>query len=191
MYLFRSIASNAYVYAMGRESESTALQSLEGSHLVRITASFRMASDYEASDEVLSKDDALLRQKCELLVSVDLMVKKTRWPYAKDLPGQEYVYDRKYSDAAKYLATPTDDRDKILRDELHYLLDEAEIMKKEPLITALLIQQVRQERETIFRCSERARRICITKIGKARSSDELEAIKGLITDRNFRLPMEA
>lgn len=183
------------------QQDVTFLQSLEGSQFLPVTFygslpqaltranSLNWAFDGSAFSQLKdppTDEVQLLHRKAGLLSKIQTFVTQVRRPYAKLLIDQQYVYDRKHDEAVQYINSA--DRTAILP-SLPYFADEVEIMKKDPLTTALEIRRVRLEREAIYRSSERARRALIEKVCFARSQEECAIVDQLINERNFKLPM--
>lgn len=183
------------------QQDVTFLQSIEGTQLNPVTFYGQLpqaltranslnwsfdGSTFSQLQNAPSDEVRLLHRKASLLAKIQAFVVQVRRPYAKMLLDQQYVYDRKYDEAVQYINAT--DRVSILP-SLSYFADEVEIMKKDPLTTALEIRRVRLEREAIYRCSERARRALNEKVCFARSLEECNIVDQLINERNFKLPM--
>jgi hypothetical protein len=181
--------------------DATYLQSLEGTQLIIETFyghlpnnltrdnSIRWSFDGKAFKDEGSATEflRLLHQKAILLAKIQSFVTKVRRPYTKNLHDQHYVYDRKYDEALQYINSI--DKESTLRSS-SFLADEVEIMKKDPMTTALEIKRVRLERESIYRSSERARRALTEKVCFAKNLQECDIVNSMIIDRNFKLPMD-
>lgn len=183
------------------QQDVTFLQSLEGTQLEPVTFygplpqalsranSLNWVFNGTAFSQLLeppSDEIRLIHRKALLLSKIQSFTNQVRRPYAKLLMDQQYVYDRKYDEALQYINSA--DRASLLP-TLSYFADEVEIMKKDPLTTALEIRRVRLEREAIYRCSERARRTLNEKVCFARSQEDCNIIEQMINERNFKLPM--
>lgn len=186
---------------------TTALQSLEGTHLKRLSVdnprgatgtltsgnclSYVWRGGKLVEDLTSTPAQQLLHLKCKFLVDVGHLVDRVRIPYVKTLFGQEYVYDRKYQQAQQYVATQESGRDALLKSgRFFYLQDEASATGTDELTVALEISRVRLEREDVFRYSERARRLLTLAVGGARTQERVLALRDYLTERNFKLPFE-
>lgn len=131
---------------------------------------------------VYGADILLLNRKAQILHQVERLATSVRYPYTKNLSGQNDVYALKYNEAVAFLIDQTK--------EYPFLKDEAEIEKISIETAARQIIRQRQERDFIYQCSERARRIFIKQVCQTSSEVKLTEIEKQLTKRNFRLPFE-
>lgn len=128
----------------------------------------------------------LLSVRCNLLAKTHDLCEKVRRPYEKTLPLQEYIYDRKFTDAMGFISC---DFAENRLPEFVYLTDEAEILKVTPKRAALEIARKRIEREEVLRASEKARRYFITRICTAKTYEELSSIQSMMYESHFKKTM--
>lgn len=130
----------------------------------------------------------LIHQQCLALQKVHEFVNKARRQYLKhDLVGQEFVYQKKYDDAVKFLASGGSSNDLTA---YPFLAVEVSVTKRSARIVALEIQRTFTEAQFTLLASEKARRYFTDRICSATTIEELKTVLPLIIGGSFKIPIE-